>query len=325
MANPEGVIAVVGGSRGTGASLSRQLLEDGHLVVVGYAAKEKKARQVAGLIHPDKPREVLDPPEFDDRATVAQIDVTDPESRMRFAAEVMAFAEQHDTTINTLALLGAAGIGQTVRRTFAVNQEGQVMTARTFWEETDFSTDSHPLTLFAQSFQGHTAFHPDVNARAEFPDDYAPVAVSKWGGEVALRMLNNDLNENDNILSRHSLAVVVGDALVDSDPIMLLTRRANQAKYRLEAGEGREGDEEMVEQMEKLSGRDQELLEAGYNPVLTTAYAGVMRRIINEKSAPLGVYQSTYYIPEKLVINGKVVDLGITGTPLNWMHGQSTS
>jgi NAD(P)-dependent dehydrogenase (short-subunit alcohol dehydrogenase family) len=199
MASPEGVVAIVGGSRGTGAELARQLLEsEEHYVVVGYAdpQKEVRARQVAGFVDPVKRKVELDPPRYGDRAMVTQIDVTDPTSRFRFAVGAANFAREHNTSVTTLALLGASGIGQTVRRAFDVNQEGQIYTARTFWEMVGDVSDPIAMTLFAQSFQGHTVLHPDSSARVEFPDDYAPVALSKSGGEVGLRLLNNEFNDS---------------------------------------------------------------------------------------------------------------------------------
>jgi NAD(P)-dependent dehydrogenase (short-subunit alcohol dehydrogenase family) len=321
MSGHEGVTAIVGGSRGTGAALARMLLESDQLVVIGYAEKDVRAKRVAGLL--DERRQPVESPKYGDRAVVSQVDVTDMLSRLSFAEEAKRFAEEHDTTVSTLALLGAAGIGQPSRITFAVNQEGQIHTARTFWETVGETADPVAMTLFAQSFQGHTAFHPSQEARAEYPDDYAPVALSKWNGEIGLRLLNQSLNSQEYEENRrHILAVIVGDALGDSDPIKLLKRRADQAADRIATGEGRDGDEEMVRQMSELGKRDEELMAVGFEPVTTEDYADLMKDVIaNRYEIPAGVNQVTEYIPEKAVVNGTVVDLESTGNPLDWAHG----
>lgn len=327
MANHEGVTAIVGGSRGTGAELAHKLLEDGYRVVVGYADKETRAKQVAGYLDSENRRIELTPPTYGEMAVTARIDVTDVDSRMAFAETVKRFAQEHDTSVSTLALLGAAGIGKTVRETFATNQEGQIFTARTFWETVGATADPIALTLFAQSFQGHTALHPDPAARALYPDDYAQVALSKWNGEIGLRLLNKDLNSRENATTHHILAVIVGDALGDSDPIMLLRRRAQQAADRIAAGETREGDKEMVEQMTVLGKRDEELQAAGFEPVTTQAYAQLMKDVIDDREILPSVVadQLTEYVPEKAVVNGRVIDLADTGSPLDWAHGGQQS
>jgi NAD(P)-dependent dehydrogenase (short-subunit alcohol dehydrogenase family) len=323
MSEIKGVTAIVGGSRGTGAALAHELLEEGGLVVVGYVEKDIRAKQVAGILDPEKRGQVLDPPAYGDRAMTAQIDVTDPESRIDFAEAVGVFADEHGTTVSTLALLGAAGIGKDARTSFEVNQEGQVLTARTFWESVDDVADPIALTIFAQSFQGHTALHPDVSLRAEFPDDYAAVALSKFNGEVGLRLLNYELNRSIDTTVHHTLGVVVGDALGDSDPIKLLKRRAGQAKDRVDSGAARDGDEAMVEQMTRLSDRDEELLSAGFEPVTTVAYAGLMAELIRKRSSGgFEVDRVTRYIPTKAVIRGRIVDLADTGDPLDWASGR---
>jgi NAD(P)-dependent dehydrogenase (short-subunit alcohol dehydrogenase family) len=318
MSAPEGVTAIVGGSRGTGAELARGILADGGLVLVGYADKETRARQVAGMLTEDKrPYVEIDPPTYGDNARVCKVDVTDPHSVIRFGDHAAAFALEHETTVTTLALMGAIGIGKTVRETFAVNQEGNIATARRFWREARDEADQIALTVFAQSFQGHTAFHPDVDSRVKYPDDYAAVALSKWNGEVGLRLLNRSQNAQQN--GRHILAVAVGDALGDSDPIMMLKRRAEQAKDRISKGEAAEGDQKMVDQMEELEGRDDELRKAGFKPVSTASYASMIRGIVDSRPfQPEGVTEITKYIPEKAVIDGRAVDLAADGNPLPW-------
>ncbi|HZP55684.1 MAG TPA: hypothetical protein VFB03_02860 [Candidatus Saccharimonadales bacterium] len=332
MANHEGVVAIVGGSRGTGAGLSRQLLEEGNLVVVGYAdpEKEMRAEQLAGIRDPKKKREFLNPPEFGDRALVSKIDMTSPEERLRFAAETREFAERHGTTVTTLALVGSAGIGLPARRTFAVNQEGPVLTARTFWEGVSDNADPIAMTLYTQSFQGHTVYHPDPRARVKFPDDYAPVALSKWNGELGLRRLNNSFNNPENEPRipedwQHILAVVVGEALMDSDPIMMLARRAEQAQIRLDKGESKdkEGDEKMVAQWAEFEGRASELEAAGFETTKVADYATLAYDMMSRRPfTPASVTQITEYIPEKAVVDGKVVDLRSTGNPLDWSLGK---
>jgi hypothetical protein len=324
MSEIKGVTANVGGSRGTGAALAHELLEEGGLVVVGYADKDIRAKQVAGILDPEKRGQILDPPTYGNRAMIAQIDVTDPESRVDFAEAVGDFAREHGTKVSTLALLGAAGIGKDVGTSFEVNQEGQVFTARTFWKDVGDVADPAALTLFAQSFQGHTALHPDLSLRAEFPDDYAAVALSKFNGEVGLRLLNYELNRSrETNIVHHTLGVVVGDALGDSDPIKLLKRRAGQAKDRLDSGDAKDGDEAMVEQMIRLSDRDEELLSAGFEPVTTAAYAGLMAELVRKRSSSeFEIDQITRYIPAKAVIRGRIVDLADTGDPLDWASGR---
>ncbi|HVX58282.1 MAG TPA: hypothetical protein VG964_00925 [Candidatus Saccharimonadales bacterium] len=326
MSSPE-VVAIVGGSRGTGAKLAEMILQDGGLVVVGYNSKPKRAEVVAGLREQERPHKSLDEPLYEGRAAVAQIDVTNAESRVSFAEEVERFAIEHGTTVSTLALLGAGGLeaGLGLRDAFNINAHGQVATARTFWDTLDFDLRSEEsMTMFAQSFQGHTPFHPNPDARVPFPDMYAPIALSKQAGEIGLRHFILEYDGIDEKL--HTLAVEVGEELTDSDVITLLKRRARDAAARVEAGVGTEEDEVTVEQMRRMAEREQEFEDAGLVLPTTADYAAMMYERIKSIGATVEDQNTvTDYLPSVALVNGIKTDLKETGNPLDWIQGRDLS